>query len=382
MDNFKTVILGRATETEIVFCHLLNDASGSPRVLKGVIKVLANDNRRTKLFIGSSGHGILEGSGIPITRYWYFRSSHKFITLFTYLLSQFLLFYALIRDRSIGKEAVIYVNTLLPFGAAIFGKLTGRKVIYHLHEISITPKPLRLFLCWIARLCSSKNIYVSKAHAGALPIANVPAVQIYNALDEAFAAIATQSVYQYRRANVFNILMIASLRDYKGIPELLSLVRMLVHREDIQFDLVVNDEQDVIDSYFLGKSQPSNLSVHPRTDNPAIFYQRASLVLNLTRVDMCIETFGLTILEALAYGIPVIVPPVGGPAELVADGLQGFTVDSRDTVFLCEKVLALADNLDLCLTMSKAGRYRALDFSSQVFANAVSQVLKDIIYPI
>jgi glycosyltransferase involved in cell wall biosynthesis len=376
MDNSRTVTLTR--EAEIIFCHLLNDASGSPRILKSAISALDNDNRPSKLFIGSSGHGILEGCGIPITRYWYFRSSHQFITLFTYLLSQFSLLYALISDKSINKNAVIYVNTLLPFGAAIFGKLTGRKVIYHVHEISIAPKPLRLFLCWMARLTSSKNIYVSKAHVVALPIANVPNVQIYNALDEEFAAIATQSVYQYRRANVFNILMIASLRDYKGIPELLSLVSMLEYRKDIRFYLVVNDEQNAIDRYFFGEEQPSNLSVHPRTDNTAIFYQGASLVLNLTRVDICIETFGLTILEAMAYGIPVIVSPVGGPAELVTDGLQGFTVDSRDTALLIKKVLALADNSDLCLKMSKAGRYRALDFSFHNFSTILHQTLKNI----
>ncbi len=375
MNNSKTVTFGRAAKTEMVFCHLLNDASGSPRVLRGVIKALGSDNRRTKLFIGSSGHGILEGCGIPITRYWYLRSRHKIITLFTFLLSQFFLFLALFMDRSIESNAVIYVNTLLPFGAALFGKLTGRKVVYHVHEISIKPKPLRLFLCWIARLTSSKNIYVSKAHAVALPIANVPAIQIYNALDEEFAAIAAHSVYQYRRANVFNILMIAYLRDYKGILELLSLVSILEHRKDIHFDLVVNDEQDAIDHYFSGKVQPLSLTVHPRIDNPAVFYKRASLMLNLSRVDLCIETFGLTILEAMAFGVPVIVPPVGGPAELVSDAVQGFVADSRDTALLCERVLALADNSDLCNSMSHAARHRAQDFSFQVFAAALRKNL-------
>lgn len=375
MDNSKAVTLVRAAKADMVFCHLLNDASGSPRVLRGVIKALGNDNRRAKLFIGSAGRGVLEGCGIPVSRYWYFRSSHKIVTLFTFLLSQFFLFFALSRDRSIAINAVIYVNTLLPFGAALFGKLTGRKVVYHMHEISIEPKPLRFFLCRIARLTSSKNIYVSKAHALALPIAGVPAVQIYNALDEEFVVLSSHSVYQYRRHGVFNVLMIASLRDYKGVPELLALVSMLEHRKDIRFDLVVNDEQVAIDRYFSGKIQPSRLTVHPRTDNPASFYQRASLVLNLSRVDVCVETFGLTILEAMAFGVPVIVPPVGGPAELVSDAVQGFLVDSRNIELLSERLLALADNSALCNAMSLSARQRAQDFSSQVFASALRQVI-------
>lgn len=375
MDNSKAVILGRAEKTDMVFCHLLNDASGSPRVLRGVIKALSSENRRAKLFIGSAGRGVLEGCGIPVSRYWYFRSSHKIVTLFTFLLSQFFLFFALARDRSIERNAVIYVNTLLPFGAALFGKLTGRKVIYHVHEISIEPKPLRFFLCWITRLTSSKNIYVSKAHALALPIAGVPSVQIYNALDEEFSVVASHSVYQYRRDGVFNVLMIASLRDYKGIPELLALTLMLEHRTDIRFNLVVNDDQDAIDHYFSGEVRPTTLTVHPRTDNPAVFYQTAGLVLNLSRVDVWVETFGLTILEAMAFGVPVIVPPVGGPVELVTDAMEGFVVDSRNTVLLKDRVLTLADNSELCNVMSEAARQRAQDFSSHVFAAALRQVI-------
>ena len=372
--NYKNGTLGQAAITDIVFCHLLNDASGSPRVLRGVIKALGSENRRAKLFIGSAGRGVLEQCGIPVSRYWYFRSRFKIITLLTFLSSQFFLFFALARDRSIERNAVIYVNTLLPFGAALFGKLTGRKVIYHMHEIFIQPKPLRFFLCWIARLTSSKNIYVSKAHVLALPIAGVPAVQIYNSLDEGFSTVAYHSVYQYRRDGVFNVLMIASLRDYKGVPELLSLVSILEHRKDIRFDIVVNDEQVAIDRYFSGKVRPTNLIVHPRTANPAAFYERASLVLNLSRVDVCVETFGLTILEAMAFGVPVIVPPVGGPAELISDAVQGFAVDSRNTALLSERLLKLADNPDLCNTMSMHARPRAQEFSFPVFAAALRKI--------
>lgn len=360
--------------TNIVFCHLLNDASGSPRVLRGVIKALNSENRRAKLFVGSAGRGVLENCNIPVSRYWYCRSDKKIITMFTFLLSQFFLFFSLVSDRSIEKNAIIYVNTLLPFGAALFGKLSGRNVIYHIHEIFIEPKALRVFLCWVARLTSSKNIYISKAHAAALPIADVPALQIYNALDQGLAEAASNSTYQHRRDGIFNVLMIASLRDYKGVPELLTLIAMIEHRKDIQFVLLVNDEQNTIDRYFSRKTRPTMLMVHPRTNNPEKFYQSASLVLNLSRADICIETFGLTILEAMAFGVPVIVPPVGGPSELISDAVEGFVVDSRNTALLSERILTLADNSELCNSMSHAAQKRSQDFSSQVFAAQLRQI--------
>jgi hypothetical protein len=127
----------------IVFVHLLNDFSGSPKVLKEIIGAVVARPGRAKLYVGSSGVGFLSNCGIPTTQYWYRRSSLRIVTLCSYFLSQCVLFVKLVNDRSIDREAVIYVNTLLPFGAALYGKLTGRQVIYHVHEISITPTPIK-----------------------------------------------------------------------------------------------------------------------------------------------------------------------------------------------------------------------------------------------
>jgi glycosyltransferase involved in cell wall biosynthesis len=362
----------------LVFIHLLNDSSGSPKVLKETIGALRSSDIRAKLYLGSSGDGILSRCNIPITRYWYHRSAHRILTLFTYFTSQIVLFCKLLGDRSIDKTAIIYVNTLLPFGAALYGRLTGRKVIYHVHEISITPALLKYLLTTIARITSSLNIYVSDAHMQALPIANVPARRVYNALDADFLVRARQSSYGHRHDGYFNILMIASLRDYKGIPEFLSLADMLHDQIGIRFDLVVNDDEETIKRYFSDRTLPSNITVHPRTTDTASFYGRASLVLNLSRVDQWAETFGLTILEAMAFGIPVIVPPVGGPIELVEDGVQGFQINSRNLDLLKEKVLLLSNNEELCLRMSTEGRKQATKFSPESFAINIRQAIDEV----
>lgn len=52
----------------MVFCHLLNDRSGSPTLLRTTVEVF--DARETGLlFVGSQGKGILDESGVPIRRY-------------------------------------------------------------------------------------------------------------------------------------------------------------------------------------------------------------------------------------------------------------------------------------------------------------------------
>lgn len=359
----------------IVFVHLLNDRSGSPRVLSSAIAALAREGDGSRLFVGSDGSGILDEADIETTRYWYRRTPYRLLTLATYLASQLSLLVRLFRTRDIDRDAVIYVNTLLPFGAALYGWMTGRPVVYHLHEVSVSPAPLRWFLTAIARRTAQRLIYVSDFHRGCLPIPGVPSRAVHNALGENFLARASASAYRHRRDGRFNVLMLASLRDYKGVPELVALADRLAGRPDLRFDLVVNDDEAAIRRYFGSTALPSNLTVHPCTDDPAAHYARASLVLNLSRPDQWVETFGLTLLEAMAFGVPVIAPPIGGPAELVRDGRDGFLIDSRECKALSAKVQELADDEAMCLRLSTSARSRASAFSPAAFEQALCDML-------
>ncbi|MBA3014593.1 MAG: glycosyltransferase family 4 protein [Desulfobulbaceae bacterium] len=362
----------------MIFAHLLNDYSGSPKVLRETISAVCIHKIPAKLYVSSSGEGFLSTCGISTSHYWYKRTGKRALTLITYFASQLFLFFQLLFDKSIARNAVVYINTLLPFGAALYGKVTGRKVIYHVHEISVTPAPLKYLLTEIAQRTSSLNIYVSDAHRKSLPLSGPPSQRIYNALDNDFLYNAMTSNYKQRHNGIFTVLMITSLRDYKGVIEFLNLATSTGELKEIIFELVVNDDSATINRYFAGKQLPANLTVYPRTTDTALFYCNASLVLNLSRVDQCVETFGLTILEAMAFGIPVIVPPVGGPSELVVDGKQGFLVDSRDSNKLRRRVLELSADPELCQRMSKAGRERAAEFSTEAFSEAITAA----IYPV
>lgn len=344
-------------------------------MLCSAISALVNGQERSRLFVSSDGSGCLDDAEIAITRYWYKRTPFRILTVATYLISQVSLLIRLFRTSSIDREALIYVNTLLPFGAALFGWMTGRPVVYHLHEVSVSPAPLRWFLMTIAKFTARRLIYVSAFHRECLPIAGVPASTVHNALDNSFLTKASASRYVHRREGRFNVLMLASLRDYKGVPELLALANRLVGREDLRFDLVANDDATAIQRYFDTIAVPANLTIHPRTDDPAHYYERACLVMNLSRPDQWVETFGLTLLEAMSFGVPVIAPPVGGPVELVSDGIEGFLIDCRHGEELAEKVHKLADDEALCMQFSAAARRKAAEFSPEAFTQALRDAL-------
>ena len=74
----------------------------------------------------------------------------------------------------------------------------------------------------------------------------------------------------------------------------------------------------------------------------------------------------------------MIVPPIGGPAELVNDGQQGFLLDSRDAALLKQRTLALADDAALCMSMSEAARRRAQQFSKEKFSQALRELLEKL----
>lgn len=362
----------------IVFCHLLNDNSGSPRVLQSAIEALRGEDDLGLLYVGSMGRGLLEGAAVKKQRYWYRRSRFRLGTLFALIASQIHLYIKLSRQRAIPHDAVIYVNTLLPFGAALWARRNGRNVICHVHEVSISPAPLRWFLTKVAARTADILIYVSHDHLKRLPIDRKRSIVLANPVSPSLQLQGMTQPYRPRRSGSFEVLMLASPRDFKGVPEFLKVARALYDRTDIVFTLVLNAEAEEIGLYLERYRRPGNVRVYARTDDPSRFYASADLVVNLSRVDQWIETFGLTLVEAMSFGIPVIAPPIGGPAELVSDGGDGLLIDSREEAAVAAAIRRLADSPELCSSMSLAARSKAGTFSQDAFANELRNHVRQL----
>jgi D-inositol-3-phosphate glycosyltransferase len=71
------------------------------------------------------------------------------------------------------------------------------------------------------------------------------------------------------------------------------------------------------------------------------------------------EPFGITPVEAMACGLPVVGSDTGGIRTTVVDGKTGFLVPSQDPDRLAERLAQLASNHMLRERMGKAGRLRA-----------------------
>ena len=81
------------------------------------------------------------------------------------------------------------------------------------------------------------------------------------------------------------------------------------------------------------------------------------------------ETFGLTVLEAMASGLPVVAPNEGGVTETVIDQVTGFLYKPLDKQDFIGKINYLCDNPEIRTKMGKAGRERALEYSWEKATN-------------
>jgi phosphatidylinositol alpha 1,6-mannosyltransferase len=72
------------------------------------------------------------------------------------------------------------------------------------------------------------------------------------------------------------------------------------------------------------------------------------------------ETFGQTLQEAAASGLPVVAPAAGGPIDLVGDGVTGFLVPPCDPSALADAVARLAADPGLRASQGRAARQRVL----------------------
>lgn len=356
---------------KIVAVHLLNDFSGSPLILSTVIKGFRAHNIEVDLITNENSEGFLSDLDVNYETLPYQFQKNRYVRLLAFLWFQVRLFFRLFKYRK--QDIAIYVNTLLPFGAAIFGKLMGKEVIYHCHETSLKPLLLKRFLKYMASISASKAIYVSEFLYKKEGLKNVAPSIVHNALSSGFVESAKQYQKAKSQDGTFVVLMLCSLKKYKGVMEFVHIANTLRH---INFELVINASIEEVNNFFEEIELSDNLTVFPVQKNVHLFYKRADLILNLSNPDEWIETFGMTILEAMHYGIPSIVPPVGGPIELIDNGINGYHMDSRDWVSISDRIKSLFENTKLYQQFSLASKQKALTFSHQRMIDNIVLLIK------
>lgn len=356
----------------IVCFHLFNDYSGSPKVLKMVLERLLNKGYQVDLISSKGGvlDELLHYKNLCKHSYSYKFSNNAIVTMLCYSIVQIYTFFLAFRWL-FAKDTVFYINTLLPIGPALAGRIMGKRVVYHYHENAFIKgafyKTLAKGMQWLAH----EIICVSQYQASFLQrkkgIAIVP-----NALPQRFTdrlLFDPDAAFNRKR-----VLMLGSLKLYKSPLEFIELANRL---PQYAFELVVNDTQENIDNFIAeySISMLSNLTIHPRQSDVVSFYNRASVVLNLSNRQQVVETFGLTALEAMSAGLPVIVPTEGGIAEMVKDGENGYKIDVQELNKIEKLINSILTEKTLYQTLSANAFEYSQKFSEEQMITSIDKCL-------
>ncbi|WP_102385324.1 glycosyltransferase family 4 protein [Vibrio cyclitrophicus] len=362
---------------DFYFVHLLNDFSGSPRVLADMLSGLSGVDNKT--LITSQHDGFLQKSKttkrivVP-----YYNSRHKLVTLALYTLSQLIIFILLsillMKGRLMGRGQVVISNTLLPFGANLASKLFANRLICYVHETSVSPRPLQQMLTGIVKYCADEVIFVSNYvrdfHQGWAK--NKLSHVVYNCVSKEFVhAKQPSNASLETKFSSQSVLFVGSLKLYKGIDTFVELAKAL---PQYQFTAVVNANYADYQSFLQENQNVSNLSVVHRPDNLSQIYQQHSLLVNLSKPSQCTETFGLTLIEAMACATPVIAPNVGGPLEVVNNNC-GFTLNVTNLNELSSHVQHLLNSQNIWLDTAHNAYKQSQYFSQATYKKKVSALV-------
>lgn len=171
---------------------------------------------------------------------------------------------------------------------------------------------------------------------------------------------------------VGSVLFVGRFESYKGVDLFINLVR---ERPDVCFAMAGD-----------GNARASIKAA--RLSNLTLLGQlgRADL-LEAVRAAACVvvpslwpEVFGLTAVEAMAAGTPVVASRTGGLSEIVRDTVDGYLVDPGDLGGFIAAIDQILVDPARARAMGKAGRSRAAEaFSEDRFYTRLMTIYSDVI---
>jgi len=279
----------------------------------------------------------------------------------------------IVRDRI----DIVHSHSSAYLGAVLAARLTGRPAVVHIHERldAVQPNRAHLYRRLVALLasrviviaefmraewvdCGARVVYVpntarcgERAHAtrGEPVIGFVGRVAPRKGIEYLLRAFALVRV-RLPEARLVVVGGPAEPEDYPYLESLRSEVRALGLEESVVFAGPTGDVPAAMDGFrVLGFASPVDIAP-------------------------------ITILEAMADGLPVVSASDGGAEEMVVDGETGFAVAPRDTAALADGLERVLEDGDLRLRLGAAAR-RRFDavYGPARYAESIQAVYADLV---
>ncbi len=170
------------------------------------------------------------------------------------------------------------------------------------------------------------------------------------------------------------ILFLGQLGNRKGTYDLLQAVARITDRHpDMRLVMAGDGEVKRVREEVIRLGLQKHVEVHDWVSGARkdALLERATIYA----LPSYCEGLPMSVLEAMATGMPIICTPVGGIPEVVTDGLEGRLIVPGDVDALCAALDDLLSRRDLCRKMGEAARKKVEEkFSAARIVPQVEQV--------
>lgn len=167
------------------------------------------------------------------------------------------------------------------------------------------------------------------------------------------------------------ILFVGTFRPVKGLRYLIQAMNIIKQKGTSMRLMLVGygKERDYLKSLIEGLNLEGYVAFAGKVLNEKVpQYMAAADILVLPSLS---EGFPVTILEAMASGLPIVATRVGGLPEIIKDEKNGFLVEPANPEQIADKVLTLLADVSLRQKMSETNRNKVQQYSWQ---NTVGQL--------
>jgi glycosyltransferase involved in cell wall biosynthesis len=191
---------------------------------------------------------------------------------------------------------------------------------------------------------------------------------------------------RHRRGDGPLVVFAGRLVEEKGVDDLLEAVALLARDHPDATALVLGEGQDraVFEARAaaLGVGSRVTFGGWAAPSSVAAALSAADVVAAPSKraPDGWVEAQGLTVVEAMAVGTPVVATRSGGVGDAVVDGETGLLVDEGSPVALAAAIARLATDRELAGRCAAAGRQVAVErYSREATASAFSDLFDGLL---
>lgn len=191
-------------------------------------------------------------------------------------------------------------------------------------QVSVTRKSYGKYSKIICVSDACKQAYLDILHQGVQPDQDIEI--LYNAIDLSKIVKKAEAPTTDMAVDLTKFILITRVSPEKRIDRLIDATTRLVN-EGYKFRVYLVgdglDNQQMTDLLAL-RGIENTIVITGKMDNPYPYIKQSDWLLCVSER----ESFSLTILEAMALGVPVITTDCGGPADIVDRGKYGILVDN------------------------------------------------------